>query len=642
MNNRTDNKMLKLICLIVSVALLLGTAPMAFAEDVADIVTYSWKWSKEQGTDGWYFCSFVNGEASELQWNSERSFWYDGNSASIRSNGSMLPTVGSDIGMVFKAPSKGMLRIKGNENLYYPWGEAYAGSDGVNVTIMKGSDVLWTQYMKYGDKPSYEVFTSVREGEEIKFIMNANKSSGYDDVVWKPSVSYTTAEYVEEEEKDYTYYEKKNGELTKLEFNSSTGKYVASDNVAYISPYEFMLTDNNTFVKRYVVAEDGRCRVAGRIASDDNRGSGCLITVYKNSDEVWRQFIPENESGNFDFRMMVNAKDIIDVEVENYLFEGYGYYEWNCEITHIPGTVPEAKISTGLGYNYITLQEDNLSELIGTAQNSNSSVYLRRNDVKFPMSFDSSKSKWSNDQDATAGISGDIVTVSQNDVVVDVNVQNTGILRVWGNLTLASGTSDGVLSKIYLNDKLLWSNRVGGERSVRWDEPFDISFFNNEVNAVANVSRGDVLSFTFNCWRESSNDRLNIGDVKLTYLKGSPLSKTTKWKINRSIAVDTADSCVYINGSRAEAGILLEDGTTYILKNDISKLFGEGCGSSENEIDIGGNVYVPLRETAVLNGNTVWWTADRLVLMNKELPIFFGYSDLTEIDVALKEGDLFE
>lgn len=42
------------------------------------------------------------------------------------------------------------------------------------------------------------------------------------------------------------------------------------------------------------------------------------------------------------------------------------------------------------------------------------------------------------------------------------------------------------------------------------------------------------------------------------------------------------------------------------------------------------------------NDKSVVWTADRLVLIYSGIPVFFGYSELSEIDVALKGGVLFE
>lgn len=640
---KIKNKILKVICMVLSCVLLISAMSAVFAEEATDIDTYNWKWSKEQGTDNWYFCKFVKGEATELQWHSN-GYWSDGAWASIRGNGSHLPSTESDVGMVFKAPYKGMVSIKGTENVYFPWGKEYAASDGVNLTIMKNDEVLWEQHMNYGEKPSYNVSASVREGDQIKFIMNPNKHSGYDDVVWKPSVAYTTAAYVEEQEKDVTYYEKdKNGNLTELAFDSSNGRYTASDKVAYISSYDFQLTENNTFVKRYVVQQDGRCRVAGYVLSDDNRGSGSLVTIYRNDNEVWQQFVPENESGNFDFRLLADKGDKLDVEVKPYKFAGYGYYEWSCGFSHVGGVIPEVKTSTGLGYNYLTTSESKLSDLIGTSSNNNSKVYLRKNDVLFDMSYDSSKSKWINESnDKTASVGGGKVTVSTNDVVVDVNVQNDGMVKLSGNTAIATGTSDGMLAKVYLNDSLIWSNRVGGERSVRFDEPYDVSFFNNELNIVAEAKKGDKLTFTFNCWRETTGDTMDISNIKIAYIKGNPMSKTAKYKFNKSIAADTQTGNVYVNGKSAAADICLYDSTTYLLKADASKLFGEGCKLPADVKNISGKEYISLRETAVLNGNTVWWTADRLVLINEELPIFFGYSDLAEIGVALKEGVLFE
>ena len=89
------------------------------------------------------------------------------------------------------------------------------------------------------------------------------------------------------------------------------------------------------------------------------------------------------------------------------------------------------------------------------------------------------------------------------------------------------------MTKIYLNGRILWSNRVGSEQSLRWDDKYDEVYFLNNINAMAKVKSGDTLTFVFNKWRDDWNDNVDITDVKLMYVEGDVLSETTKWKLKK-------------------------------------------------------------------------------------------------------------
>lgn len=619
---------------------LLGVLPVKAEENyenAAVIANYSWAWNKEQGVDGWYYVTFANGVPTPMVWNAEKSRWTESSgSPSIASNGSMLPNTSYDVGMVFKAPMKGMVRIKGNGNLYYPWGEAYAASDGVNASIVKDGKVLWSSLVKWGQKPSYDVVTSVREGQEIYFIMNCNKHAGYDDVLWKPSVSYIAADYVGEGGGNYTYFEKTNGTLSELKYDSLNDNFKASDGIGFISAYDIMPTDETSFVKRYTVEEDSRYRVSGFLKTTDNRGGGTVITVYKNNEVVWKQLCPENTDNEIDVRMRANKGDILDIEIGVDKFGGFNYAEYSCEVSRVPGTVPEVLASTSKGDTFGVDEEISLSSLIIDNQSGQARYFVNKNDVLFQMDKYASGT-WTSSADNTAQsipckITNKTVTVGANDAVIEVDVKKDGIIKLSGDLSV-TGSSDGMVVKIYKNNELLWSNRVGGARSVRWDEPYDVSYFQNEINAVADVKAGDVLTFRFNRWRLHTGDTMSIENVKLSYVEGNPLSKTTKWKLNQSTVIDTEKKAAYKNGQTIPVDVYLENGTTYILAADVKKLYAVCPETTEK--------YLPVRQVCEANGMAVTWAAGRLILTHDFIEVFFGYPELSEIEVALKGGVLY-
>ena len=635
-----NEQALKKISLLLIFCMLLGVTPVKAEENyenAAVIANYSWAWNKEQGVDGWYYASFANGVPTQLVWNTEKSRWTgDTGYPSIASNGSMMPTTSYDVGMVFKAPTKGMVRIKGNGNLYYPWGEAYAASDGVNVSIVKNGKVLWSTLVKWGEKPSYDVVTSVREGQEIYFIMNCNKNSGYDDVLWKPSVSYIAADYKGEGGGNYTYFEKVSGNLSELQYDAVNDNFKASDGIGFISAYDIMPTDTTSFVKRYTVEADSRYRVSGNLTTTDNRGGGTVVTVYKNNDPVWKQMCPENTENDIDVRMRANKGDVIDIEIGVDKFGGFNYTEYALEVSRIPGTVPVVSATTSKGDTYGVGEEISLSSLITDNQSGQAKFYVNKNDVMFLMDKYSGGT-WTSSDDNTAQstpckITNKSVSVGVNDAVIDVEMKKDGIIKLSGDFGF-TGNSDGMVFKIYKNDSLLWSNRVGGERSVRWDEPYDVSYFQNEVNAVAEVKAGDVLRFRFNRWRLHTGDTLNIDDIKISYVTGIPLSKTTKWKLNQSTVIDTEKKVAYKKGEAIPVDVYLENGTTYILTEDAKKLYPVCPDTTQS--------YLPVRKVLEANGMAVTWAADRFVLTHDYIEVFFGYPELSEIKVAAERGALY-
>ena len=205
------------------------------------------------------------------------------------------------------------------------------------------------------------------------------------------------------------------------------------------------------------------------------------------------------------------------------------------------------------------------------------------------MVYDSASGVWKSEEDASIKLTDKNLTVTENDVIIEVCAPKDGNIKLSGDFKI-TGKSDGVLAKVYRNDDLVWSNRVGGERFVRWDEPFDVSYFNNELNAVVSVSAGDKLTFTFNRWRLSNGDTVNFEDISISYVNGEVLSATTKWKLSQ---------CT--------------------LKSDVNK-----------EADI---------KNASAQGLNVY-EGEGFLVIYPGLPTFIGYPEISEILLAIKGGEL--
>ena len=259
------------------------------------------------------------------------------------------------------------------------------------------------------------------------------------------------------------------------------------------------------------------------------------------------------------------------------------------------------------------------------------------------MVYNSASKRWE------SGVSGEKDYVSETsagpgvttDAIIDIKLPKTGILKLEGNLNIAS-SSDGVLTKIYLNDRLLWSNRVGSEQSLRWDDKFDEVYFLNKVNAMAYVKSGDVLSVRFNKWRSDGGDNVDISDVKLKYVEGSVLSETTKWKLKNSTVIDTKTGAVHNNGTdNGNISISINNGTTYMAKSDLEKVFGDKAADVEALYPNDNSV--PVRAAAESIGKTLFWSADRMIMLYDGISVFYGYPEDGEIRTQLElGGDLFE
>ena len=191
---------------------------------------------------------------------------------------------------------------------------------------------------------------------------------------------------------------------------------------------------------------------------------------------------------------------------------------------------------------------------------------------------------------------------------------------------------------IYKNDKLIWSNRVGGTRLVKWDEPFDVAYVRQEINTVTNVKSGDKIVYIFDQWRNSVKDDVDISDFEIGYVSGNVISDTTEWKIKNSVIIDTQTKRALIGGETKSADAALLNDTAGLRRTDAEAIFGkdaaEAAAIDEN--------YSGLRKISEYLGKNILWTADRLVIIYDNLPTFLGFAELGEIETALEGGDLFD
>jgi len=293
-----------------------------------------------------------------------------------------------------------------------------------------------------------------------------------------------------------------------------------------------------------------------------------------------------------------------------------------------------------------------LSEYISDTAKYGTKLYTEVQGVRYPMQYDKNSGQWQETSVDTSGVTlipkvsretpeeyiervvlADAGYVSPNIVsstknwnpgsytIIDVPINKNGNLLIDGNFRLTS-ESDAELVNVYLNDECIWSNRIGGEVSIKYDEPYDTKYFMDKIHTILNVKAGDVLSFRFNKWRkQTASETVDISNITLKYIEGKLLSKTTEWKLNNSVLIDTSNGKIYADGEHKYSGAYIENGITYIPSSVASSLWNfDGEGTA-----------VGLRQAAESSGNTVVWVADKYAVIHKGIPGMFTWNDISEL-----------
>lgn len=627
--------MKKLICILLTVLLFGQIYAIA---DTSAIATYTAKFSEQQGVDCFYFCESTSGQVKELVYNIESN----GVKRWISESGEYpmfyqnyaTPGASSDFEMMFVSPMRGTVRLQGTVERAPGYIGNSAFGDGVKLSILKNNRVIWSGSIASNQaSESYDVSASVTVGDKLHFVVNCGQHNYFDATCWYPTVEYISTDY-ERDEYDPIYYQKKADELKEIPFSETANGYLADDNIAFVSDQEVMPSDNYSIVKRYKISETGRYRVYAPVTSNSTTGFGNVIRVLRNNEECWKQLLVAGTTSTLDVGIFAEKGDYVDVEVGVNGSAGFNKCKWTCDVSKYIGKLFKS-CDTSVGDSYTVEKEYTLSSFIKDTDNVG--IYSEKY-TKVPMVYNSTSKRWE------SGVSGEKDYVSETtagpgittDAIIDIKLPKTGILKLDGDLKIDSA-SDGVLTKIYLNDKLLWSNRVGSEQSLRWDDKFDEVYFLNKVNVMAYVQSGDTLTVRFNKWRSDGNDNVDISDIKLKYVTGNVLSETTKWKLKNSTVIDTENGSVYNNGiNNGKIEVSINDGTTYIQKTDLSKVFGDKAADIEKLYP--SDDVVPLRAAAEKIGKSLFWSADRIITLYDGISVFYGYPEDGEIRTQLKMG----
>jgi len=585
---------------------------------------YTVKFSDMQGVDGWYFCEFGMNDINLLEYDEASEFWKGSASGHpTMGSASMTPANTKNVGYCFLAPENGVVRISGTVEL--PW-EGSSGGDGIIATIYKENEKIWEETVVYGAPATHDIKVSIRKGERLYFKIACGKNYNFDWTRWTPSVCYVSEAYVPADY-GYTYLEKYSSENTLPYFENVDG-YISSDKTGFINSQYFSLGDGYSLIQRKMITEEGRYRVYGSFR--EGVKSDYIIRVWHNDKVIWTQLCPQNEMSKLDVRVFCYTGDKIDVEIENMLPENKAFSAWNCNITKYIGTM-FVDMSTSEGYSYNVIKEFSLSELV--EKNIGLNFYSIKNHKEYPMIYNEINGRYESTAPSdTAYVSSSYAYPGNHSTsAIEWTVDESGLIAIDGKF-MVDDYGDGVISKIFLNDKLIWSSRVGGERAVRWDEPYDISYFLNDVYVVADIKQGDCLKFTFDQWRKTSYDHVKLGNVKIKYVRGDVLSKTTSRKVNGSISIDTKTKTLHKDGKRKNVGTEIIDEQPCILISDADFVVEGVCVDLEEFIfEKDGKEYVKMEDLASASKMNYKYLADRYAVFYNEIETMFGYAEESEL-----------
>lgn len=167
---------------------------------------------------------------------------------------------------------------------------------------------------------------------------------------------------------------------------------------------------------------------------------------------------------------------------------------------------------------------------------------------------------------------------------IDVPVTEDGVIKISGEVpgiaAEQNGVYKGVVTNIYKNDNKVWSSRVGDYQSVRYDDGYKNSYFNEYADVVIKVKAGDIITFSFDSWHTEYgyNYTADISDINIAYIDGDPMGESAKRFFKNSDVYDTKSQLIFKNGELLcddngvqRVDMISEDGKFYIAADEIGR-----------------------------------------------------------------------
>ena len=153
----------------------------------ANIYVAASNFSGTQGCNQW---SYRDSKGANLIYNSTTKQWKGSETYLLIWGNGAHPGNGADVVRRWTATAAGSIRITGNA---VDVGGTIAGADGVNVSIRKGTAILWQSNLNNGNTTpvAYNVTTTVAAGNTIDFVVNKLTGNNNDSTSFNPTITFT-------------------------------------------------------------------------------------------------------------------------------------------------------------------------------------------------------------------------------------------------------------------------------------------------------------------------------------------------------------------------------------------------------------------------------------------------------------------
>lgn len=310
---------LPLLALACGQATDLDPENMAESAALAQVFQAAADFSATQGFRGWYYLDRDGGGLDQPM-----TFDAQGNHWQGREQYSLLWSAGGHPGNAYaavlrwKAPVAGSLRITGRT------ADAHAGcgTDGVSVSIQKGSTVLWSRTIPRDDTggSTFDLTASVASGENIDFVIQKGVDNGCDSTAFDPRIELSPPTWscpVRSSYQASTDFSATQGQNC-WSYLDSTGAPLTWDAGGNrwrgVEPYLLLWSggghpgNGRDAVLRWTAPQAGSARVTGR-ASDGHVGcgtDGVVASIRKGQTSLWQRTIAKDDTAGASFDLTAN------------------------------------------------------------------------------------------------------------------------------------------------------------------------------------------------------------------------------------------------------------------------------------------------------------------------------------------------
>ena len=145
-----------------------------------------------------------------------------------------------------------------------------------------------------------------------------------------------------------------------------------------------------------------------------------------------------------------------------------------------------------------------------------------------------------------------------------------------------------------------------------------------------------MVKFRFGHWKRVQEDETDISKIKIAYVDGNVISRTTAWKLKNSAVLDTVDKTLRIGNDVKSADILMQNETIYASVSTLELL---GVSRLTDGVLVSnGTSYYPLINAVEAGNKNAVSAANRYLLIYDGIPVRFGWQELSEIKVSVERG----